>query len=249
MADQNKPTNPRFRFNQDRKPKKDPLKKKPKINVYWIYGLIFVGILLINYLNVGNKPQEINRKQFESLMLKSGDVEKIVVVNKELVEIYIREDAIGDQKYQQLYTRSFGSLPRKGPQFYFRIASIEIFDKRLEEVQADIPPENRITYSVETHKDYFMQILGWIIPFGILILIWLFLFRRMSGASGGGGAGNIFNVGKSKARIFNKEEDNINVNFTDVAGLEEAKTEVMEIVDFLKKPQKYTQLGGKIPKG
>lgn len=247
MADQSNNNRPRSPQGTGRKP--EPGKKKPRFNVYWIYGLIFVGFLAINYLNLGNKPQEVDWAQFEELMLTSGDVERIVVVNKELVEIHIREDRIADPKYQNLYTRSIGNLPRKGPQFYFRIASIEIFDNRLKEAQSNLPPDEQIGYSVDTRRDIFMEILGWIIPIGLLILLWLFLFRRMAGSVGGGSGGNIFSVGKSKAKIFNKEEDNINVNFNDVAGLEEAKTEVMEIVDFLKNPKKYTQLGGKIPKG
>ena len=247
MADQNKINPPRPSLRPPRR-LGDP-KKKPKFNVYWVYGIIIVGFLLFNYLTQGNKPQEIDRKQFEEMMLKVGDIDRIVVVNKDMVEVYIKADRLSDPKYQNLYTRGIGQMPRKGPQFFFRIASIEIFDKRLEEAQVNLPADERITYSVDTRRDIFMEVLGWVIPLGLLVLLWMFLLRRMGGGAGGGGAGNIFNVGKSKAKIFNKEEDNINVNFKDVAGLEEAKTEVMEIVDFLKNPQKYTQLGGKIPKG
>jgi len=249
MAEQNKSSNNGQSGNQGRKPL-DPLKKKPKFNVFWVYGLIIVAFFVFNYFFTSNKLQEIDYKQFEELMLKPGDVEKITVVNKELVEVTIREDRLGEQKYQDLIPRSIGTHSTKGPQFYFRIASIELFDRKLEEAQADIAMSDRLTYSVDTRRDIMMEVLGWIVPIGLLILLWLFIFRRMASAAGGGGAGgNIFNVGKSKAKIFNKEEDNINVTFRDVAGLEEAKTEIMEIVDFLKTPQKYTQLGGKIPKG
>lgn len=229
----------------------DPGKKKQKFNIYWVYGLIFIGFLLFNwYFNQGNRAVEVTSKQFEEEMLKQGDVEKVVVVNKELVEITIKEDRLSDAKYQDKLPGTLkNNTAPKGPHFYFRIISVEIFDTNFNEVIESMPPEERISYSVETRKDYMMEILSWIIPIGLLVVVWIFLFRRMSGGAGGGGAGNIFSVGKSKAKIFNKEDSNVNVTFKDVAGLEEAKVEVMEIVDFLKSPQKYTQLGGKIPKG
>jgi AFG3 family protein len=248
MAD-NKEKDSRPSLNLNKKPG-DPNKKKKKFNIYWIYGIIFLGFLAFNwYFNTGNKAVEITSRQFEELMLKSGDVEKVVVVNKDLVEVYIDPSKITDAKYQDIASKGFGSPSTKGPQFYFRIISVEIFDENFKKAQADLPDSERISYSVETRKDYFMEILGWIIPIAILVAIWLFIFRRMSGGAGGGGAGNIFSVGKSKAKIFNKEESSVNVSFKDVAGLAEAKVEVMEIVDFLKSPQKYTLLGGKIPKG
>jgi len=226
----------------------DPLNKK-KFNIYWVYGIIFIAILIFNYINLGNRTTEVTSKQFEELMLKQGDVEKLVVVNKELVEIYIKSDRINNAKYKDLQLKGSSNKNAKGPQFYFQIISVEIFDKNFQAAQESIPDSDRISYSVITRKDYFMEILGWVIPIGLLIVFWLFIMKRMSGGAGGGGAGNIFNVGKSKAKIFNKEESNINVSFKDVAGLQEAKVEVMEIVDFLKSPQKYTRLGGKIPKG
>jgi len=228
----------------------DPNKKKKKFNIYWIYGLMFLVFLIINGLNSMNKTQEITWKQFEEQMLIPGDVKKVVVVNKELVEVSIKDDRIQAGKYEELYNKGFGGAPKKGPQFYFRIISVEIFDKKFTEAIGKLSDTDRIAYSVETRRDYLMDILGWVIPIGIILLLWLFIFRRMAGGGGGaGGAGNIFSVGKSKAKVFNKEEANVNVSFKDVAGLAEAKVEVMEIVEFLKTPQKYTQLGGKIPKG
>lgn len=247
MADKNSQNN-RSPLNYNKKPS-DPSNKKKKFNIYWVYGIIFVAILIFNSVNMGNRTTEVNRKQFEDLMLKAGDVEKLVVVNKEIVEIYIKPDRITDPKYKDLLSKNLITKSNKGPQFYFQIISVEIFDKNFQAAQENIPESERISYSVVTRKDYFMEILGWIIPIGLLVVVWLFLFRRMSGGGGGGAGGNIFSVGKSKAKIFNKEESNVNVSFKDVAGLQEAKVEVMEIVDFLKSPQKYTALGGKIPKG
>jgi len=248
MADNDNTGNPRPLPGQKGK-SGDPLKKKPKMNVMWIYPMIFLGILAISFLNKNNKPQEVSWKQFEEVMLKPGDIDRLIVVNGELLEIYIKEDRISDPKFKDLYKKGFGTIPTHGPQFYYKIPTVEIFDKRLEAANSTLPEENQVDYSSDKRTDILMTVLGWVIPIGLLIAFYLFIFRRMSNAAGGGGAGGIFNVGKSKAKIFNKEEDNINVSFKDVENAEEAKTEIMEIVDFLKNPTKYTQLGGKIPKG
>jgi AFG3 family protein len=249
MAEDNNTTKPRQSTNPKGKPG-DLMKKKPKFNIMWVYAIIVIGIFAIATLNKGGKPQKTDWKQFREEMLKSGDVERLVVVNNETVEIYIKPDRLTDSKYQDMFKNRFTTVSDRGPQFYFQINSIEIFDKRLEEVNAELPEELRVEYSADKRTDVLMQVLSWVLPFGLLIGFYLFIFRRMSNAGGGGGgAGSIFSVGKSKAKIFNKEEDNINVSFKDVAGLAEAKVEIMEIVDFLKTPLKYTQLGGKIPKG
>ena len=239
--------NNRPNLNLNKKSGDSPIKKK--FNIYWVYGIIFIAILIFNYINLGNRTSEVTSRQFEELMLKQGDVEKLVVVNKEIVEIYIKSDRISNAKYNDLQLRGTSAKSGKGPHFYFQIISVEIFDKNFQTAQESIPESDRISYSVITRKDYFMEIMSWVLPIGILIAFWLFFMKRMGGGAGGGGAGNIFSVGKSKAKIFNKEESNINVSFKDVAGLQEAKVEIMEIVDFLKSPQKYTKLGGKIPKG
>jgi len=227
----------------------DLLKKKPKFNIMWVYGLILIGIFAIATFNKGGKPKETTLKQFREEMLKTGDVEKLVVVNNETVEIYIKSDRLTATKFQNMNKSPFGAFSEHGPHFFFRISSIEIFDKRLEEINAELPDDQRIEYTTVKRTDFLAQAILWILPFALIIGFYFLLFRRMGNSGGGAGAGSIFSVGKSKAKIFNKEEDNINVTFKDVAGLAEAKVEVMEIVDFLKTPLKYTQLGGKIPKG
>jgi len=221
---------------------------KPKFSVYWIYAIIGLAIIGTYLLNMGVKPEEISWQRFEKEMLSSYDVEKIVVVNKERAEIYIKKDRLSSGKYKDTGSKGFSPIGQTGPQFYFTIGSVEIFDQRLQEAMKDFPEEEMVSVTYETRRNFFGEIIGWLFPIFLLVIIWLFIFRRMSAGAGGGGAGNIFNVGKSRARIFDKDA-HVKVDFKDVAGLEEAKLEVKEIVDFLKNPNKYTNLGGKIPKG
>ncbi len=221
---------------------------KPKFNVYWIYAIIAITFLGMQFFNFGSNPKETNWQQFEREMLQSHDVQKIVVVNRERAEIYIKKDRLDEEKYKDLFDNSFNQVSRSGPHYFFTIGSVEIFEQRLQEAEKDFTEDQMVSVSYETRTDFMKEILGWVLPIIILVAIWLFIFRRMAGGSGGGAAGNIFNVGKSKAKIFDKES-NVKVDFTDVAGLEEAKVELKEIVDFLMRPKKYTDLGGKIPKG
>ena len=220
--------------------------EKPKFNIYWIYGIIALSIFALQFLYIGANPLETNWRTFATKMLVTGDVEKIIIVNGKTAEIYIKPDRLNDSKYNDINEKK-SSINNVGPQYYITLVSAESFEQKVNEAQQDIPEENRIYVGAEDRKDYFSDILGWLLPIIILVAIWLFIFRRMSGSSGGG-AGGIFNVGKSKAQLFDKEST-IKINFNDVAGLEEAKTEIKEIVDFLKNPEKYTDLGGKIPKG
>ncbi len=222
--------------------------KRPRFSIYWIYGLIAITFILIQLFSVGQKPKEINFLEFQRDMLKNHHVEKVVVVNQETARIFIKEDVIDSGEYDYLFDQGLSSAPREGPHFYFNIGSVEIFEQRLNEAQQDFEEDERVIISYVTERDVFGDMLSWMIPIFILVAIWIFIFRRMSGAGGGGGPGGIFNVGKSKAKMFDRES-NVKIDFKDVAGLEEAKMEVKEIVDFLKTPAKYTQLGGKIPKG
>jgi cell division protease FtsH len=219
--------------------------KKPKFNPAWIYGIIavfFFGMMLLD--NFGTNPVEITWNRFENDMLKAGDVNKIVVVNKEKAEIYLRGDKLSDPKYHELA----GSSNSAGPHYFFTIGSIDVFERRLDEAFANNIGIDRVPVSYETQHDHVSTILNWVIFPLLLIGVWLFILRRMTGGAGGPG-GQIFNIGKSRAKVFDKETAEVKVDFKDVAGLEEAKVEIKEIVDFLKNPEKYTELGGKIPKG
>ncbi|MCX6281997.1 MAG: ATP-dependent zinc metalloprotease FtsH [Bacteroidetes bacterium] len=240
--------------------------KKPKFSFYWIYGILLVGFLALQVFNYNNPIKSIDYTKFEEILLKQ-DVEKIVVVNKEKAEIYIKKDRIlNDTAYKQFNKKGLGSAFNSGnPQFYYEINSVDIFYGLLKDtrdtissrMRHDSVPETKIAEfkkqfpyppGTESRKDIFGDILGYLLPILILVGAWFLIMRFMSRGGGGGGGAQIFNIGKSKATLFDKDTM-VNITFNDVAGLEEAKVEIMEIVDFLKNPTKYTQLGGKIPKG
>lgn len=221
----------------------------PKFSNYWFYIILAVVFIVMTLVNFGGGTKETDRKTFENQMLTNHDVEKIVVVNKERVDIYLKPEVLGEERYHDVSDgKGFGGISGSGPHYYFTIGDVETFERQLLEAQESFPESERITAQYKTERNYFGEILSWILPLLIIVGLWIFLFRRMSGGGGAGGGNQIFNIGKSKAQIFDKEKT-IQVNFNDVAGLEEAKVEIMEIVDFLKNPKKYTELGGKIPKG
>jgi cell division protease FtsH len=221
---------------------------KPKFNVYWIYGIIAVVFIGLQFINFGGGPKEIDWQEFKNNMLMNHDVEKVLVVNRERVEVYIKQDKFASERYAKYRDKGTTYTDKKTPQFYFNLITPDSFMDDMKEAQKDFESKDIVSIQAINRKDHFGDILGWLLPIIILVAIWLFIFRRM-GAGGGPGGSNIFSIGKSKAKIFDKEEANIKVNFKDVAGLEEAKVEITEIVDFLKNPSKYTSLGGKIPKG
>ncbi len=240
-----------------------PKGKRPKFSFYWIYLILAVVFIAIQYFNYSNPVKEVSWNKLEE-MLKKQDVDKLVIINKEKAEIYIKKDRLkSDTAYKDFTKRNFTTSSSSSPEFFYQIGSEEIFhgllkdtrDSVVKRMRHDSVPVTRISEfqkqypyppSTDTRKDMFGDIFSYLLPIAVLIGAWFLIMRFMS--KGGGGGGQIFNIGKSKAQLFDKDTS-VNITFNDVAGLEEAKVEIMEIVDFLKNPSKYTNLGGKIPKG
>ncbi len=217
---------------------KKNLKNKPKFSIYWIYGIILLVFIGLNFYDVGGSVKTIDMTTFLK-MVKIGDVERVLIINNEKVEVFIKKEKLNNKKYK--------TATQKGPQYSFNIDQHGDFEKKLTEIQKD--SSGQINPEYESRKDVFGDLLTWLLPLIIIIVVWLFIFRKMSGGGAGGGPGGIFNIGKSRAKVFDKDSLHVKIDFKDVAGLEEAKIEIREIVDFLKNSKKYTELGGKIPKG
>jgi cell division protease FtsH len=223
---------------------------KPKFNSNWIFAILAFSIIAFQILYGGKTVPKAQTRDIMD-MINNHDIERIVIINKEIAEIYLKKEAIESGRYPNIQkngNRNLGlGVPK--PNFTYNIADISNFEPFIldEQKKANYQEKDIIYPESETRRNYVGEILAWTLPFIGLIILWMFMMRRMSGG-GAGGAGGIFSVGKSRAQIFDKDT-NVKINFNDVAGLEEAKTEIMEIVDFLKNPKKYTQLGGKIPKG
>jgi ATP-dependent metalloprotease FtsH len=230
------------------KPPVNPVgNKKPRFNPMWLYAMVGLALLFIYIFNQGQGPMQIDWKFFQNELLLKNEIQKINVVNEQYAEIYIKPELLNEPKHQKNFGKGLNSFTKAGPHYTMTIGSNDLFSKQLEEAQKSLPEAERI-YPEYVRRKTFGDTMFILLPLIILVVIYLVIFRKMSGAGGSAGGTNIFNVGKSKARIFDKDE-NIRLDFKDVAGLEEAKMEVKEIVDFLKKPKKYTDLGGKIPKG
>jgi len=237
--------------NNNKKQNKVPnplMNKDPKkgFNFYWIYGIIAVAFIALQVFSANTPKDSLIQKGQLIDMLRKSDVEKIKLINKdEYAEIYIKSEKVDD--YPNL-KKDESPFNISAPHFVYN-GDLEKFGEIVQDIQeqSGVPLEDRVYIERENRVDYTGQIISWLLPLGLIILFWVFIMRRMGGGAGGGG-GQIFNIGKSKAQLFDGKL-NVNVTFNDVAGMEEAKIEIMEIVDFLKSPKKYTDLGGKIPKG
>jgi cell division protease FtsH len=227
--------------------KEEKKPKSQKFNIYWIYGAIIFVLLGLSLFG-GNDWQTMNKTNISSFekFLNNGDISKVVVIrNKSSVRVTLTPEALNKSDHQDIITKNIlGQENSQGPHYQFEVGSLELFEEKLEKARSKGIPFRLEFITVENR--WMDTIIGFL-PIIIIIGVWIFLMRRMSGGGGGPG-GQIFSIGKSKAKLFDKNTD-VKVTFKDVAGLEGAKEEIQEIVDFLKNPKKYTVLGGKIPKG
>ena len=222
--------------------------KKPKFNIYWVYAIIGIIILGGQFLNYTPDLLRIDQQEFEDNILLQNDVEKLdLITNKKLVRVYIKPTSIEKDYYYKKFKNKLDSkLVNQVPLFEIEVIDLNTFQNKILEYQKSNTIQ-KFSIHVEKEADWSSQIYSTLIMVLFFVIIFFMMSRKMGGGAGGG-AGGIFSIGKSKATLFDKNTK-VNITFSDVAGLDEAKVEVMEIVDFLKHPTKYTNLGGKIPKG
>lgn len=218
----------------------------PKFNMYWIWGILLLGFIIISFFP-SNPGKKTNWNELSEMII-SNDVDRLEIINDRVVKVFLKKESLENEKYKDVRSQGNGMFGQKTPQYYFEVNK-EAFNKDYDNLVIAHPEAKAVVRDWQYENDSSGTILYWIIMIGIFIFIWSFMMRRMGGGGGGaGGPGQLFNIGRSKATLFDKNTK-VNITFKDVAGLDEAKVEIMEIVDFLKNPKKYTKLGGKIPKG
>lgn len=226
----------------------DNKNKKQRLNPYWIYGIIiivFIGVQIFSGGFGGQNTATTTPAKFLDY-LKSGDVSKVEIVNQREAKVYLTDEAIKKDIHKRTKTDNFLPSLTQTPNYTFEFGDLALFQKELTETIEDNNLNTEVKY--QTEDNLWGNFLITLLPFILIIGVWIFIMRRMSAGGAGGAGGQIFNIGKSKARLFDEKTD-MKTSFKDVAGLEGAKEEVQEIVDFLRNPEKYTSLGGKIPKG
>ena len=227
------------------KPNMNPKDRKPKFSPYWVYAIIVLVFVGIQVFSGGwSEPAKTTPAEFQTF-LKEGDVAKVVIVNKKKAKVFLTSDA----KAKSVHSKSTSEnvlATADSPSYVFEFGDLQNFENEIKKTKEEYNLSTSVVY--DTESNVLGDVLLTLLPFAIIIAIWIFIMRRMSSGAGGGPGGQIFNIGKSKAKLFDQNTD-VKTTFENVAGLEGAKEEVQEIVDFLKKPDKYTSLGGKIPKG
>jgi len=231
-----------------KRPARKILDEGPKFNYFWIWVILILCVIILPNLPIFQETVKPTDMTHLRTMLQNGDVDKIVVVtaNEKNAEIFLKDTVLNKPEYKELAHSRFGTV-NKGPHFTLTIPSNDAFDKFITEFYKDKPQLAQVNVEYVTRQDWWRDVVPYLLPIILIVGLWIFMMRRAGGGIGGPG-GNIFNIGKSKAILFDRDEK-INITFGDVAGLDEAKVEVQEIVNFLKNPKKYTALGGKIPKG
>ncbi len=220
-----------------------PTPKKIKISPWWIYGAIIIALFAWNFSQSDfeiSDPKKLSSSEFNNLLDKSN-IEKVIVFDKTIAEVYISKGSLATAAHKKVQLDPL-KKPNKGPHYFVQIGNEEIFQNQLEKARS----EGKLKEYSFAPKNDLLELLYMILPWVLIIGVWLYIMRRMSGGNGPGG--QLFSIGKSKAKLFDEKKDT-KTTFKDVAGLEGAKEEVQEIVEFLKNPEKYTNLGGKIPKG
>ena len=223
--------------------------KKPAFRLYWVYAIVialFIGMNIFSAMTFTAKDYDY--QEFEAA-LELGEVDRVKIINEKSIQVFIKEDVLRDaEKYADVRESNWGGEINPGPHYAFQYPA-ETFEQNVKEFYSKQPSEDQIAIVYESQENFLGDIIQWVLPLVIMIAIWMFIMRRMSGgAPGGGGGSQIFNIGKSRAKVFDKDTE-VKTTFNEVAGMTGAKEEVLEIVDFLKNPTKYTELGGRIPKG
>lgn len=235
--------------NKEKTPPQGPKKNKFNFSLYWIYGLAILVFIAINFM--GSMEQTLPKTQVNTLFkwMEKGYVKSIQLQEGPTarIEVILFKDSILAHRteFAELLKNENPDFVEQGPHFGIDQVSKDFFEKQMVTLQEKSANAQRVDYKQIPQNTMWREVLGWVVPIGLMVVFWIFIMRRMGGGAGGG---QIFNIGKSKAKLFDKDT-NVLVNFDSVAGLDEAKVELMEIVDFLKNPKKYTQLGAKIPKG